>query len=76
MNHSVEYMQLVVSGIHVYDRQILEWYHCTMSLHMDNLHKAWPKGARLVQWARYILYEVFLRGVTLDDERQDSRVLS
>ena len=34
------------SGIHVYDRQIMEWYHHTMLLHTDNI-KPDQKGRSL-----------------------------
>ena len=44
--------EVKASGIHVYDMQIMEWYHPTTLLHMGNRYKAWPKGAILVQWAR------------------------
>ena len=44
--------EVKASGIHVYDMQIMEWYHPSMLLHMDNRYKAWPKGAIPVQWAR------------------------
>ena len=51
------------SGIHVYDRQIMAWYHHTMLLHTDNLHNAWPKRAILVMDQATALFE-FLQHIS------------
>ena len=51
------------SGIHIYDRQIMESYHHTMLLHTDNLHKSWPKGAILVMDQATALFE-FLQHIS------------